>query len=125
MVKAMSEGIELPPQVQEDLARLQQLQQTLQAVVAQKQQLEIEMSETDRAMSELEKITSENPVYKSVGSILVRAEKDALLTELKEKKELLNTRVTVLGRQEERTRQRIKDLQQKLQERLRAPKGPE
>jgi len=125
MVKSMSEGIELPPQVQEDLARLQQLQQTLQAVVAQKQQLEIEMTETDRAMSELEKITSENPVYKSVGSILVRAEKDSLLTELKEKKELLNTRVTVLGRQEERTRERIKDLQQKLQERLRTPKGPE
>jgi len=121
----MSEGIELPPQVQEDLARLQQLQQTLQAVVAQKQQLEIEMSETDRAMSELEKVTSENPVYKSVGSILVRAEKDTLLAELKEKKELLNTRVTVLGRQEERTRERIKDLQQKLQERLRTPKGPE
>jgi len=125
MVKSMSEGIELPPQVQEDLARLQQLQQTLQAVVAQKQQLEIEMSETDRAMSELEKVTSENPVYKSVGSILVRAEKDTLLAELKEKKELLNTRVTVLGRQEERTRERIKDLQQKLQERLRTPKGPE
>jgi len=125
MVKSMSEGVELPPQVQEDLARLQQLQQTLQAVVAQKQQLEIEMSETDRAMSELEKVTSENPVYRSVGSILVRAEKDTLLTELKEKKELLNTRVTVLGRQEERTRERIKDLQQKLQERLRAPKASE
>lgn len=125
MVKLMSEGVELPPQVQEDLARLQQLQQTLQAVVAQKQQLEIEMTETDRALSELEKVTPENPVYKSVGSILVRAEKDALLTELKEKKELLNTRVTVLGRQEERTRERLKDIQQKLQERLRAPKAPE
>lgn len=125
MVKLMSEGVELPPQVQEDLARLQQLQQTLQAVVAQKQQLEMEMTETDRALSELEKVTPENPVYKSVGSILVRAEKDALLTELKEKKELLNTRVTVLGRQEERTRERLKDIQQKLQERLRAPKAPE
>jgi prefoldin beta subunit len=125
MVKSMSEGVELPPQLQEDLARLQQLQQTLQAVVAQKQQLEMEMSETDRALSELEKVTAESPVYKSVGSILVRADKDTLLTELKEKKELLNTRVTVLGRQEERTRERIKDLQGKLQEKLRAPKAPE
>jgi len=121
----MSEGVELPPQVQEELARLQQLQQTLQAVVAQKQQLEIEMTETDRALAELEKVTGENPVYKSVGSILVRADKDGLLTELKEKKELLNTRVTVLGRQEERTRERIKDIQAKLQERLRAPRAPE
>jgi len=125
MVKSMSEGVELPPQVQEELVRLQQLQQTLQAVVAQKQQLEIEMSETDRALSELEKVTAENPVYKSVGSILVKADKEGLLAELKEKKELLNTRVTVLGRQEERTRERIKDIQQKLQEKLRTPKASE
>ncbi len=125
MVKFMSEGVELPPQVQEELLRLQQLQQTLQAVVAQKQQLEIEMTETDRALSELEKVTGENPVYKSVGSILVKADKEGLLAELKEKKELLNTRVTVLGRQEERTRERIKDIQQKLQEKLRAPKTSE
>jgi len=123
MVNRMSEGAELPPQVQEDLLRFQQLQQTLQAVVSQKQQLEMDMSETDRALSELEKVTGESPVYKSVGSILVKADKEALLTELKEKKELLNTRVTVLARQEERTRERIKDLQQKLQEKLRAPKS--
>lgn len=125
MVKSMSEGAELPPQVQEELLRFQQLQQTLQAVVSQKQQLEMEMAETHRALSELEKVTGENPVYKSVGSILVKADKEGLLAELKEKKELLNTRVTVLGRQEERTRDRIKDIQQKLQEKLRAPKASE
>jgi len=121
----MSEGTELPPQVQEELVRLQQLQQTLQAVVSQKQQLEMDMTETDRALAELEKVTGETPVYKSVGSILVKADREALLSELKERKELLNTRVTVLGRQEERTRERIKDIQQKLQDRLRAPKAPE
>jgi prefoldin beta subunit len=125
MVKSMSEGTELPPQVQEELVRLQQLQQTLQAVVAQKQQLEMDMNETDRALTELEKVAGETPVYKSVGSILVKADKQVLLSELKERKELLNTRVTVLGRQEERTRERIKDIQQKLQDKLRAPRGPE
>jgi prefoldin beta subunit len=123
MVDSMSEGTELPPQVQEELVRLQQLQQTLQAVVSQKQQLEMDMTETDRALAELEKVTGETPVYKSVGNILVKANKDALLAELKERKELLNTRVTVLGRQEERTRERIKDIQQKLQDKLRAPQA--
>jgi prefoldin beta subunit len=125
MVEPMSEGTELPPQVQEELVRLQQLQQTLQAVVSQKQQLEMDMTETDRALTELGKVTGETPVYKSVGSILIKADKEALLAELKERKELLNTRVTVLGRQEERTRERIKDIQQKLQDKLRAPKAPE
>lgn len=122
MVKSMSEKIDLRPEVQEDLVKFQQLQETLQAVVTQKQQVEMEMSETDRALSELDKLTGDTPVYKSIGSILVKADKEGLLKELNEKKELLNTRVTVLGRQEDRTRERMKELQQKLQEKLRPSK---
>ncbi len=118
----LGEEVELPPQVQEQLVRLQQLQQTLQSVVTQKQQLELELNETDKALSELEKSTDETPVYKSVGSILVKSNKQTLLGELKERKELLTTRVTVLGKQEERTRERLKEIQEKLQERLKGPK---
>jgi len=115
----LTEEVELPPQLQEQLARLQQLQQTLQAVVSQKQQLEIETSETEKALTELDKVTDQVPVYKSVGSLLIKSDRQALLAELKERKELLSTRVTVLGRQEERTKERIKELQEKLQEKLR------
>lgn len=119
----MSEA-ELPPQLQEQLVRLQQLQQTLQSVMTQKQQVELELNETDKALSELEKAVDDTPVYKSVGSILVKSNKQTLLTELKERKELLNTRVTVLNKQEERTRERLKEVQEKLQERLKGPKAP-
>jgi prefoldin beta subunit len=120
----LGEEVELPPQVQEQLVRLQQLQQTLQSVVTQKQQLELELSETDKALVELEKLTDETPVYKSVGSILVKSNRQNLMAELKERKELLTTRVTVLGKQEERTRERLKEVQEKLQERLQGPKPP-
>jgi chaperonin cofactor prefoldin len=51
----------------------------------------------------------------------MKSDRQKLLVELKEKSELTNTRVTVLGKQEERTRSRLKELQQKLQERLGAP----
>ena len=119
----MGQEVELPPQLQEQLVRLQQLQQTLQTVATQKQQVELELSETDKALAELDKSTDDTPVYKSVGSILVKSNRQTLLTELKERKELLNTRVTVLGKQEERTRERLKEVQEKLQERLRAPKS--
>lgn len=118
----MGEEVELPPQLQEQLVRLQQLQQTLQSVVTQKQQVDLEMNETDKALTELEKSTDDTPVYKSVGSILVKSTRQTLLTELKERKELLSTRVTVLGKQEERTREKLKEIQEKLQERLRGPK---
>src|SRR5215471_18749539 len=98
------------------------MQQTLQAVSTQKQQLEIEASETDRALTELDKLNDSSVVYKSIGSLLLKSDRQSLLTELKERKELLGTRVTVLGRQEERTKERMKELQEKLQEKLR-PSG--
>lgn len=115
----MSGEIELPPQVQEQLVRLQQMQQTLQAVVTQKQQLELELSEVERAIEELEKAEDKSPVYKTTGSILIRVSRSKLLDELKERKELLNTRITVLSKQEERAKNKVKELQAKLQERLR------
>jgi len=118
----LGEEIELPPQLQEQLVRLQQFQQTLQSVVTQKQQIDLELNETDKALAELEKSTDETPVYKSVGSILVKSARQTLLTELKERKEILATRATVLGKQEERTREKLKEIQEKLQERLRGPK---
>jgi prefoldin beta subunit len=120
----MGEEVELPPQLQEQLVRLQQLQQTLQSVATQRQQVELELSETDKALAELEKSTDDTPVYKTVGSILVKSNRQTLLTELRERKELMTTRVTVLGKQEDRTRERLKEIQEKIQERLKGPKQP-
>jgi len=114
----------LPPQVQERLLRLQQLQQTLQAVLTQKQQLELELTETEQALSELGKMDDSAVVYKSIGSLLVKAEKAKVTTELSERKDLLNMRVGVLGKQEERLRTQVKDLQTKLQRDLRPVSGP-
>jgi len=113
---AMSDDISrLPPQVQERLLRLQQLQQTLQTVLTQKQQLELELTETEQALGELEKTDENVIIYKSIGSLLVKAQKATVATELNERKDLLNTRITVLGKQEERIRSQAKDLQAKLQ----------
>jgi len=117
----------LPPQVQERLLRLQQLQQTLQSVLTQKQQLELELTETEQALGELAKLDENAIIYKSIGSLLVKAEKPNVTTELTERKELLNTRINVLGKQEERLRSQAKDLQTRLQKDLSpvSPPSPE
>ena len=115
----MSDEIsKLPPAVQERLLRLQQLQQTLQATLTQKQQIELELNETDSALGEMQNVTDDVPIYKSIGSLLIKTEKTKITTELTERKELLNTRITVLTKQEERLRSQMKDLQTKLQQDL-------
>ncbi len=121
----MSEEISrLPPQVQQRLLRLQQLQQTLQGVLTQKQQLELELNEVEQALSELEKLTNAAVIYKSIGSLLVKSKKTKVTTDLNERKELLNMRINVLGKQEERLRTQVKDLQEKLQRDLRPVSPP-
>jgi len=108
----------LPPQVQERLLRLQQRQQTLQSVLAQKQQVELELTEIGQALSELDKLADDAVIYRAIGSLLVKAEKAKVTADLNERKELLTMRTTVLGKQEERLRKQLKDLQAKLQQDL-------
>ena len=115
----MSDEIsKLPPHVQERLLRLQQLQQTLQTVLAQKQQVELELTEIEQSLSELQKMADDAIIYQAMGSLLVKAEKAKVTTDLNERKELLNMRTQVLGKQEERLRGQLKDLQAKLQKDL-------
>ncbi|PMB74723.1 prefoldin subunit beta [Candidatus Bathyarchaeota archaeon] len=114
----------LPPQVQERLLRLQQLQQTLQSVLAQKQQVELELTEIEQALNELQKTTDDAVIYRAIGTLLVKAEKAKIVADLNERKELLNTRAAVLGKQEERLRSQLKDLQAKLQQDLSPVSSP-
>jgi prefoldin beta subunit len=115
----MSDEIsKLPPNVQERLLRLQQLQQTLQSVLAQKQQVEMEKAEVERTIIELGKTADDAVIYKAIGSLLVKSDKAKVSLELTEQKDLLETRSTVIGRQEERLRSQTKEAQAKLQEDL-------
>jgi prefoldin beta subunit len=121
---------ELPPWVREQVSRLQQLQQNLQAIMMQRQQLEVEMVETDRAVQELKKASPDDAIYKNAGSVLVKANKEDVLKELEEKKELSNTRIMVLGKQETRVKENLKEVENKINEMIRgmqsgsAPSGP-
>ncbi|MGD6852909.1 MAG: prefoldin subunit beta [Candidatus Bathyarchaeia archaeon] len=108
----------LPPNVQERLLRLQQLQQTLQSILAQKQQVDMEKAEVEQTLAELAKTADEAIIYKAIGSLLVKAEKAKVSEDLNERKSLLETRATVIGRQEERIRSQVKEAQTKLQEDL-------
>ena len=120
----MSEDISrLPPEIQQRLLKLQQLQQTLQGVMAQKQQLEMQLGEVEDALNELEKMNETSVIYKSIGALLVKSQKNTVTEELKERKELLTMRVEVLAKQDDRLRTQAKDLQEKLQQDLRPLSG--
>ena len=115
---------ELPPALREQLARYDQTQQNLQAVLAQKQQVELELGETDKALEELGKASDSEAVYKFAGNLLVKVKKEDVMKELSEKKELANTRKMVLAKQESRFRESLKDLQTKIDAAVKTKPSP-
>ncbi|MFM8658614.1 MAG: prefoldin subunit beta [Candidatus Nitrosotenuis sp.] len=115
----MSQGQQIPPWLQEQLMKLQQSQQNLQSIMTQKQQLDMEQMESDRSLEELKKVADTDPVYKHAGTILIKSTKTALIAELEERKELANTRSTVLAKQETRIKESIKEQETKINEMIR------
>jgi prefoldin beta subunit len=109
---------ELPPQIQNQLAQLQQLQQQAQVVISQKSQIEALIRETDAALKELEKSSDDAVIYKSVGELLFKSEKPKLVEELKERKDMMDLRLKTMSKQEERIQSRFTQLQDQLKQSL-------
>jgi prefoldin beta subunit len=107
---------EISPQLQNQIAQYQQLQNQLQMIGSQRVQLEAKLREIEQTLEELGKLSGDTPVYKSIGMLLVRQDdRDALKKELEEHKETLTIRVKSLQKQEKALGERYEDLGSKIQ----------
>ncbi|MDC0194411.1 prefoldin subunit beta [Candidatus Nitrosopelagicus sp.] len=120
----MSSGQQMPPWLQEQIGKLQQSQQNLQSIMTQKQHIEMDSTEADKALEELKKAGDDDQVFKHAGSILIKSTKKELIDELEEKKELAKTQIIVLSKQEERIKASLQEQEKKIQEMLKNPTQP-
>jgi len=110
---------DLSPKVQNQIAQFQQLQQQLQAVLNQKFQMDAQVKEMQRTVEELNKSPEDVVIYKSVGSLLIKAEnKTSVLKEIEDDKETMEVRVKTLERQEKSLKDRYQQLQDQLNKAL-------
>jgi len=112
---------ELPPQIQNQLAQLQQIQQQAQALAAQKNQIEINLKETELALAEIEKLGDSAVVYRAIGDLLIKTEREKTKNTLVEKKDTLGLRAQTIARQEERIQKRFQQLQEQLKQAIGTP----
>jgi prefoldin beta subunit len=112
---------QMPPWLQEQLMKMQQSQQNLQSILTQKQHLEMEQIETEKALEELKKTADGDAVYKHAGSILIKSTKQQLIDDLIERKEISKTRSIVLEKQESRIKESLKEQEAKITEMMRNP----
>ena len=110
---------EMSKQLQDQINRLQQMRMQLQMIMQQRQQVDLRLKEIDEALEELDKTDDKTPVYKSVGAILIKTKgKKDVISELKTNKESLELRKSTLEKQEGRTKEKLNELQSKVQNAL-------
>ena len=97
------------------LQNLANLQQTYEIIQQQKNQTESHLRETEFAIEELEKIDAEVSVYKSIGGLLLKSEKNKLLDEKKSLKVTLEMRSKTLDQKKTRLENQIKTLSNSIQ----------
>jgi prefoldin beta subunit len=110
----VSEEKLLPPWITEQILRLQQIQQNLQAIMMKKQQIEQEIAETDTILEEIKKLDGDNKVYKRYDNLLIKSKREDILREFKEQKVTLNTRMLVVEKQESRVNDNLKEVENKI-----------
>jgi len=110
---------EMSKQLQDQINRLQQMRMQLQMITQQRQQIDLRLKEIEEALGELDKTDEKTPVYKSVGAILIKTKgKNEVISELKANKESLELRKSTLEKQEGRTKEKLNELQSKVQNAL-------
>lgn len=104
----------LPPEVESKLSRLQALQAQYARIAQERTAVESEIAEVDRILNILGEV-EDKYVYRAVAGILVKVEKEKIVNELNDKKELLQLRLQKLKKQEEALKKQIEELAKQIQ----------
>jgi len=90
--------MEIDEKTQEKIQEIQILEQNLHNLILQKQAFQMELNETENALSEVEK--TKEDVFKVISNLMIKTDKSKLKEELGRKKDLLNLRLKSISSRE-------------------------
>lgn len=102
---------ELQKETEQKISQLQMYEQSLQSFLAQKQQFQAQLVETESA---LEEIQHTDTAYKIVGNIMALANTTELKAELESRKEMMELRIRSIEKQENQVREKTQKLQSEI-----------
>ena len=117
--EALSQG--MPQQFDEEtriaIQEIQALEQNFEQLMQQKHMFNMESSETDLAIREVEK--ADGDLFKIVGGqVVIKTSKEKLIADLKHKKDLLELRMKTIESQEKEFSDRIEALRQEIMSKI-------
>ncbi|MDT7872237.1 MULTISPECIES: prefoldin subunit beta [unclassified Stygiolobus] len=106
----------IPPELKAEIVKLQQLQDQLNRVLTEKSVIDNQLREVNKVLQELTQLPSDAIVYKMVGNLLVKVNKDEIQKELDEQKTILELRSRTYQNQEAKLRAQLEERQKKVNE---------
>lgn len=103
----------LSPDIQAKIQELQMMEQTFQQLLMQKNAFSMEANETDFIITEVEK--TEGEVSRIIGNqVVIKSTKEAILEDMKKKKELIDTRMKSIDEQEKEFSEKIESIREEV-----------
>ena len=81
------------------ISEIQVIEQTLHNLILQKQNFQMELSETQSALGEIEK--SGDDIFKIVGQLMIKTDKDKIKEDLSSRQKILELRLKSIEKQED------------------------
>jgi len=94
------------------LQEMQILEQSLQNLFMQKQAFQMELTETQAALKEID--NSGDEVFKIVGQLMIQTDKSSMKKELSEKEKNLEVRIKTLDKQEDSLSKKAEELRKDI-----------
>lgn len=101
-------------EINKQIEEMQVLEHHLQALLNQKQSVQIELNEIDNAINELK--NSDDEVYKILSGIMIKSDKKTLSKELSERKNVAEMKVSSIEKQEKLIEGKSLELRKEINE---------
>lgn len=114
----------LDSDTQKKIQEIQLYEQSFQQLLMQKKSFDFELQETKYSIEELEK--SEGEVFKIIGGqVVVKYDREKLVKEMQDKKDLIQTRLKSMEKQEKEYVEIIESLRKEIMEKISSNKTEE
>ena len=104
--------MDIDENAQGKIQEVQMLEQNMQSMLMQKQAFEMELNETENAISEISK--SSEDAYKLISNIMIKTDKEKVKKDLLQKKDLINLRLKSIESQEKALSKQLEELRSEI-----------
>jgi len=107
----------LDEETQQKIQQLQMMEQSFQQLLMQKNAFSMESNETDFIIKEVEKTQGE--ISRIIGNqVVIKSTKEAILEDMKKKKELIDTRMKAIDEQEKQFSEQIEKIREEVMKKI-------